>query len=656
MKEKTRTTLSETGLTASVKHRIIDLTLPQWIFVILSACVMTFVILFNTEVISHLSLAGGLKMHYMKYVTVSSTLVIVILAATFYVLFRRVYICYFIATVISLIIGVANCGLLVQRNQFTTMQQIALLGDLFKMNGGDIFGRDVMIRLISAGVAEVIIGVVIILAEHRIMVTEKLHSFRIRRRFVIVTLLLMPLIMLLSNYTNPISAFRLKHNLVDVETEGGLNSFIMSGGVAERTALRRVFFKTGHGAYKDTADEKKLRSEDGIYSSDASAEKPNVIVIMSESFWDISQLYPAMDIEGNADAYSDFRDLWNSTGHGHIAVNIVGGGTVTTEFEFLTGFNALTLGNEGEYYRKYCATKKQESLGTYFDSQGYSTLAMHPYDGEFWGRNRAYRNMGFQREKFMDDFVNRVNYRGFISDESLTDEIILEYENNKKNNGDKPLFNFNVSVGNHVVQLKKHPGGRDTYERNYHMLYKDNKMDSRNNGKTNEFLNGVQVTTDALKRLMNYFSSVDDPTVIVFFGDHCPSFAYDVANTYDLLDQVELYQTPFVIWSNYKNISRDYGSVNASYLSELVLDYIGAPDTVQRIHNRRLAARYPVNTKFEMRTADGENLEDELLHREMTGKLKTYISDMNKEDVRTLQDLKAGADSTDLWKPLKQKQ
>ena len=94
----------------------------------------------------------------------------------------------------------------------------------------------------------------------------------------------------------------------------------------------------------------------------------------------------------------------------------------------------------------------------------------------------------------------------------------------------------------------------------------------------------MRYSDDAVQELISYFSKVDEPTAIVFFGDHQPNLPEDFYNTLlesqrgDLSD-AELRQkkmvTPFFIWANYDIKEQTNMQISANYLSAYVLNALG---------------------------------------------------------------------------------
>ena len=91
----------------------------------------------------------------------------------------------------------------------------------------------------------------------------------------------------------------------------------------------------------------------------------------------------------------------------------------------------------------------------------------------------------------------------------------------------------------------------------------------------------VKMSDKALKHLIRYFEDVDEPTVIVFFGDHLPDLDdsfYDTLlgeKTENLEGEAleQLYKVPFLIWANYdieeQTIERTSNNYLGTYLAEV---------------------------------------------------------------------------------------
>ncbi len=336
-------------------------------------------------------------------------------------------------------------------------------------------------------------------------------------------------------------------------------------------------------------------------SADYSIENPNIIVIMSEAFYDVNMFEDTLLYSEDPMTY--YKDIEaHSVASGNTMVNIYGGSTHFSEFEFLTGWNSKGMNSGSCPYKEYF-NEEQPSFARYLQRQGYYTLAIHPYDSYFWNRKNAYPNMGF--DKFIDrSWMKYTDKCGYISDDALTNEIIYRYEE-RQNNEEEPFFCFGVSIANHVAMIN-----REEFENtanhievayNQGLNYSDRKLQ-----RLKDYIGGISKSGEALKKLTDYFKKQDEPTVIVFFGDHAPNYAIDILR---LSGKEELsYQTPYLIWANYElELQKEKGDINVSYLSTYLMQILNMPLTDQNYYNIALQNVYPYETRYEVRNTVDKN-------------------------------------------------
>ena len=142
-------------------------------------------------------------------------------------------------------------------------------------------------------------------------------------------------------------------------------------------------------------------------------------------------------------------------------------------------------------------------------NEGYTCVAMHPYYETGWSRNLIYPTLGFEELYFIEDFDQNALIRKYISDRELYAKIIERYENRGRN---EDLFIMSISMQNH--------GGYTTEYENFEEKY---YKTGRSYTDANQYFSLIRESDDALKELITYFSLVDEPVEIVFFGDHQPS-------------------------------------------------------------------------------------------------------------------------------------
>lgn len=330
-------------------------------------------------------------------------------------------------------------------------------------------------------------------------------------------------------------------------------------------------------------------------SSDILSRQPNIIVIMDEAFSDLSVLG---DFETNEDYLPFFRSLTNNTIDGTLYVSVLGGNTANTEFEFLTGDTMAFLPSGSIPYQQYCQAALP-SLADAASAQGYHTIAMHPYYASGWNRSSVYQYLGFDEMYFLDDFKSASRLRQYVSDQAMFQKIISLYQQK----GEEPLFLFGVTMQNHSSYSKTY----DNFTSDIHVL----------NGEypwADAYLSLIRQTDQAYQNLINYFTYVDEPTIILFFGDHQPTSlerkffntVMDADSTNLSLEETTLrYQTPFKLWANFDIEEQTDVQISANYLGTYLFEAAGLELTEYQQFLSKIRQILPVVTANFYYTADG---------------------------------------------------
>lgn len=354
--------------------------------------------------------------------------------------------------------------------------------------------------------------------------------------------------------------------------------------------------------------------EDGGNTVD-STKNPNIICIMNESLSDLSVLG---NLTTNEDYMPFMRSLTENTIRGNLYVPVIGAGTSNSEFEFLTGHSTAFLPSGSNAYMLYI-DKPIASMVSTLKAQGYSSYNMHPYYRAGWNRTEVYSNFGFDKfdaieDLFTPEFMEQYRenssdpdhlqiiadqmypqgnflVRQYVSDSYNYKTLIENFENRNKN---IPYFAFNVTMQNH--------GGYATSSLNFNeSIYATST--SKKYNKLDKYLSLVKYSDDAFKGLIEYFSTVKEPTVICMFGDHQPSVEnaaiaeiMGVENLNSLTPQQEQQRhcTPFFIWANYDIEERTIDKLSSNYLSSLVLETAGVKLTEYNKYLMTLSKTLPV--------------------------------------------------------------
>jgi phosphoglycerol transferase MdoB-like AlkP superfamily enzyme len=294
-------------------------------------------------------------------------------------------------------------------------------------------------------------------------------------------------------------------------------------------------------------------------------ERPDIIVVMSESFWDPTRL-PGVTI--TPDPVANVRAIQS----GHVFSPEFGGMTANVEFEALTGFSNAFLPYGSIPYQQY-VREPLPSLATFLKTQGYATRAIHPFEGWFWNRAPVYEAFGF--DSFMsEENLPPLETRGLLaSDAALTEEIIRQADATAE-----PFFFFAVTLQSHgPYEPNRYTGTTHTVEASVSDWAK---------GSILTFAEGAADADKGLARLIEWAEKRERPTVIAFFGDHLPPLGpvfietgfmkEPVANRKARLAKMSLqHETPLVIWSNRKGPVGNLGSISPSFLPLHVLETAG---------------------------------------------------------------------------------
>ncbi|MBO5069136.1 MAG: sulfatase-like hydrolase/transferase, partial [Roseburia sp.] len=188
-------------------------------------------------------------------------------------------------------------------------------------------------------------------------------------------------------------------------------------------------------------------------------EKPTIIVVMSESYADLSVVG---EFSTNQELTPFYDSLTENTVKGHALSSVFGAKTPNSEWEFMTGNSMAFLPSGSVVYQQYISDTPT-SIVSNLKNEGYTCVAMHPYYETGWSRNSVYPDMGFDEMYFIDDFDQTQVLREYITDQELYENIIERYENRGKS---EDLFIMSISMQNHGGYTEKY----DNFKEEIRML------------------------------------------------------------------------------------------------------------------------------------------------------------------------------------------
>ena len=348
---------------------------------------------------------------------------------------------------------------------------------------------------------------------------------------------------------------------------------------------------------------------------DPDRQPTNLIVIMNESFADFAVFD---DFEASEDPTPFLHSLEENTVKGWMYAPVTGGGTATVEFEYLTGFSSLFQPPHTVAYQLY-VEEGMPSLAAVAGSQGYETTAFHPYKSSGWNRVLAYDYLDFDRQMYEEDVVDPYYIRHYVSDRSDYEMI---FRTTREQEGD--TFFFNVTMQNHSGYAQ----GWNNLERTIDLPDRLARTDSS----ARQYFALARESDDALRELIGYYSQQDEPTMIVFFGDHQPpltnSFYEELygkklseRTTEEVLRQ---YAVPFFIWTNYDIQEEQDVVISPNYLGVLTAQLAGLPMTGFMNFLSQLYEELPAVIPVGFVTGDGQYLARSELNEEQRRLLDVY--------------------------------
>lgn len=277
--------------------------------------------------------------------------------------------------------------------------------------------------------------------------------------------------------------------------------------------------------------------------ADIPADKQvSVMGIMLEAFCDLTDFDFMADHPDAARVYDPWHTLTEQGVSGRLLTNIFAGGTVDSEWGFLSGYS------QHDDFRR-----DTDSYVWYLRDQGYQTFFSHPGYGWFYNRQNVNDYLGFQGSWFTENHYGALvdpTSAIYHSDDILVRELLAQLT---QRTAEGPCFSFSVSYQNHGPYESAYSAGVEYF------TPANSGMGAESCHIWNNYLRGVDSTIQAMVQLTQGLEELDRPVVLVLFGDHKPwggngNSAYaDMGLTFDLgtlQGFYDYYATPYLIWAN----------------------------------------------------------------------------------------------------------
>jgi len=476
------------------------------------------------------------------------------------------YISYFKHLYLFLLLGLANKGKQYYLNENLYPWELFLQKQVIQ-----IFPND--LNTVVAIIVIVIFLEILILSiyfRYRLPLFFKNRRFRLILAFVTIIAISLTIFYRSTPVSNLLRGFNITNIVwnqnVNYKQNGLLLTFILNFQSAIILKPNDYDEKTITSIIEEIG--KKDKNDNLIMPTAEMREKPDIIVLMSEAFWDPTLL--KSDIIKD-DPLPKFRHLFDKKS-GWLVSPTLGGVTCNVEFELLTGFAMKFLPKGSIPYQQYI-DRPIPTVISALRQNGYHTLAIHPFVKSFWNRDAVYNNFGFDEFIGQEGFSNAKTKRTFIVDDELINGII-----ERVNTARHPTFVFAISIQNHG------PYSGDDKIKSTKDRYIGRKVSAESLASLETYLHGIRDADRALHALISHYQKSNRKTIIIFFGDHLPMLGPQNAfyeeygfvksmevSKLSLDEKFRLKKVPLGIWANFKLKQPDISIVSASLMPNLIL-------------------------------------------------------------------------------------
>lgn len=317
-------------------------------------------------------------------------------------------------------------------------------------------------------------------------------------------------------------------------------------------------------------DDYTKKAEDYNESADLS-QQPNIITIVSESLSDPTVFN---QLTFSEDPLPNLRQYLETYSSGHFLSPFKGNRTANVEFEYLVGFtNSLLLEGTIPFQQALSSKPEIPSFISFMNQLGYTSVAIHPNNAAFYKRSQVYPALGFDEFLSIDKMkhLDYIDSQKYVSDQSVFDELYAELEA-----ADRPIFAYGLTMANHIAIFDQ-KFGENTIE----VL----DANGEHNTEMETYAEGLKQTDLALKEFITKIENYDEPTLVIFFGDHLINFQSDIHEQHgyiekdtDALRAKLFFETPLLIMSNMDDFQiENIDDVSPIFIAPLILRELNLP-------------------------------------------------------------------------------
>ena len=234
-----------------------------------------------------------------------------------------------------------------------------------------------------------------------------------------------------------------------------------------------------------------------------------ILIVQGESFVDAGRLDPAL-----ADHLPHFARLQaEAVQSGKLAVPCWGANTIRSELAVLTGLSSDDVGLDRFNPYEHFARVPLPSLAQQARTAGYSTICIHPYDANFYYRDKVMPLLGFDRFIGIEGFAGAERNGPYVSDVAVAECVARHV----RDFGPRVLI-FVITMENHGPWDAQHDSLPPT-------SLPEAWRGLPDAAETGRWLRHLQSTDAMIPILRDAIAASGSPGWLVFYGDHQPSLS-----------------------------------------------------------------------------------------------------------------------------------
>ncbi len=239
----------------------------------------------------------------------------------------------------------------------------------------------------------------------------------------------------------------------------------------------------------------------------------------------------------------------------------------TSDGEFLALTSLLPVANESMYL--HYSLKNLETLPEALADNGFHTISLHGYEGAFYQRKKAHKEMGYQDSFFLEELEAEAGQEDYLG-WGLSDAFILKKTAQLLSSAEEKTFVHTILLSNHHPFDAVTNAGKDAVGE----LLIENPQSIVEN-----YFNSVHYTDACIGELLEELKKegILEKTLLVFFSDHDSGITREVYEYCNQEYDIEDPESDRVVLLLYDGNTRKEETFAAGQadIMPLILSYLG---------------------------------------------------------------------------------